>query len=74
MRVQGFKIGEVVKTVLQDYGMSYMTSMYVVMNKDKWNSISPEDQKAIEKLNEEYNEKIAKRWVELDNKAKGAWL
>jgi len=68
--LQGFKIGEVVKTVLEDHGMSYMTSMYVVMNKAKWDSISPADQKAIEQINEEYNEKIAKRWVELDNAAK----
>jgi TRAP-type C4-dicarboxylate transport system substrate-binding protein len=68
--LQGFKIGEVVKTVLEDYGMSYMTSMYVVMNKKRWNSISPADQKAIEQINEEYNEKIGKLWVVLDNKAK----
>jgi TRAP-type transport system periplasmic protein len=68
--LQGFKIGEVVKTVLENYGMSYMTSMYVVMNKAKWNQLSPADQAAIEKINDEYNERIAKRWVELDNKAK----
>jgi TRAP-type C4-dicarboxylate transport system substrate-binding protein len=68
--LQGFKIGEVVKTVLEDFGTSYMTSMYVIMNKAKWNSISPADQKAIEKLNDEYNEKIGKLWVELDGKAK----
>ncbi|HEY9054049.1 MAG TPA: TRAP transporter substrate-binding protein [Rectinemataceae bacterium] len=68
--LQGYKIGEVVKTVIQDYGISYMTSMYVIMNKEKWNSILPEDQKAIEKLNDEYNEKQAKLWVELDNSAK----
>jgi TRAP-type transport system periplasmic protein len=68
--LQGFKIGEVVKAVLEDYGTSYMTSMYVIMNKAKWNSIKPEDQKAIEKINDEYNEKIGKLWVELDNKAK----
>lgn len=68
--LQGFKIGEVVKTVIENYGMSYMTSMYVVMNKDKWNSLTPADQAAIEKINDNYNEKIAKRWVELDNKAK----
>jgi TRAP-type transport system periplasmic protein len=68
--LQGFKIGEVVKTVLENYGMSYMTSMYVVMNKAKWNQLSPADQASIEKINEEYNEKIAKRWVELDSKAK----
>ncbi|MDP2791105.1 MAG: TRAP transporter substrate-binding protein [Rectinemataceae bacterium] len=68
--LQGFKIGEVVKAVIEDYGISYMTSMYVVMNKDKWNSIQPEDRKAIEKINEAYNEKTGKLWIELDSKAK----
>ena len=67
--LQGFKIGEVIKTVIEDYPMSYMTSMYCIMNKDKWNAISPADQKAIEKLNDEYNEKFGKKWVELDAKA-----
>jgi TRAP-type C4-dicarboxylate transport system substrate-binding protein len=68
--LQGYKIGEVVKTVIEDYGLSYMTSMYVIMNKEKWNSISPEDRKAIEQINDEYNEKMGKLWVELDAKAK----
>ncbi len=67
--LQGFKIGEVVKTVIENYGMSYLTSMYVIMNKAKWNAISPADQKAIEKINDEYNEKFGKKWVELDNSA-----
>jgi TRAP-type transport system periplasmic protein len=67
--LQGFKIGEVVKSVLEDYPMSYMTSMYAIMNKAKWNAISPADQKAIEKINEEYAEKFGKGWVELDAKA-----
>jgi TRAP-type transport system periplasmic protein len=67
--LQGFKIGEVVKTVLEDYPMSYATSMYAVMNKAKWNSISAADQKLIEKIDEEYVEKIGKLWVELDNNA-----
>ena len=39
------------------------------MNKDKWNAISPADQKAIEKINDEYNEKFGKKWVELDKAA-----
>jgi len=67
--LQGFKIAEVVKTVIEDYPMSYMTSMYCIMNKAKWNAISPDDQKAIEKINEEYIEKFGKKWVELDAKA-----
>ncbi len=67
--LQGFKIGEVVKTVLEDYPMSYLTSMYAIMNKAKWNAISPADQKAIDKINDEYVEKAGKLWVELDNNA-----
>jgi TRAP-type C4-dicarboxylate transport system substrate-binding protein len=68
--LQGFKIGEVVKTVIENYGMSYLTSMYCIMNKEKWNAISSADQQAIEKINDEYNEKFGKKWVELDNRAK----
>jgi TRAP-type C4-dicarboxylate transport system substrate-binding protein len=68
--LQGFKIAEVVKTVIENYGVSYMTSMYVIMNKAKWNALSPADQKAIEKINDEYNEKIAKMWVTMDDNAK----
>jgi TRAP-type C4-dicarboxylate transport system substrate-binding protein len=67
--LQGFKIAEVVKTVIECYPMSYMTSMYAMMNKDKWNAISADDQKAIEKINEEYAEKFGKGWVELDSNA-----
>ncbi len=67
--LQGFKIGEVVKTVLEDYPMSYLTSMYAIMNKTKWNALSPADQKAIDKISEEYVDKAGKLWVELDEKA-----
>ncbi len=68
--LQGFKIGEVVKTVIENFGVSYLTSMYCIMNKAKWSAVSPADQKAIEKINDEYNEKFGKKWVELDDNAK----
>lgn len=67
--LQGFKIAEVVKTVLEDVPMSYATSQYVVMNKAKWNSMSADDQKAIEKLNEEYAEKLGRLWDTLNGNA-----
>jgi len=38
---------------------------YVVMNKDKWNAIPPDAQKAIDEINEEYAEKLAKLWSKL---------
>jgi len=68
--LQGWKFAEVLKTSIENYAVSYMTSMYVIMNKNKWNAISKEDQQAIEKINEEWIEKQGKLWVQLDNSAK----
>jgi TRAP-type transport system periplasmic protein len=68
--LKGWRFGEVVKTSLENYAVSYMTSIFVVMNKDKWNSLSKEDQAAIEKINEEWIEKHGKMWVQLDKEAK----
>jgi TRAP-type transport system periplasmic protein len=68
--LKGWRFGEVVKTSLENYAVSYMTSMYVVMNKNKWNSLSKEDQATIEKLNEEWIEKQGKLWNQLDKEAK----
>jgi TRAP-type C4-dicarboxylate transport system substrate-binding protein len=68
--LQGWKFAEVLKTSIENYAVSYMTSMYVLMNKGKWNGLSKEDQQAIEAINDEWNEKQAKLWVQLDNSAK----
>ena len=68
--LQGWKFAEVLKTTIENYAVSYMTSMYVIMNKGKWNGLSKEDQQAIEKINDEWNEKQGKLWVQLDNSAK----
>jgi TRAP-type C4-dicarboxylate transport system substrate-binding protein len=64
--LQGWKWGEVVKFTVENYGSSYSTAMFVVMNKDKWNSLSPENQRIIEKVNEEFIEKQGKTWDEID--------
>jgi TRAP-type transport system periplasmic protein len=68
--LKGWRFGEVVKTSLENYAVSYMTSMFVVMNKNKWNQISKADQQAIEKINEEWIEKHGKQWNKLDKEAK----
>jgi TRAP-type C4-dicarboxylate transport system substrate-binding protein len=64
--LQGWKWGEVVKYTVEDWGASYSTGMFVVMNKDKWNSLPPDVQKIIEKVNEEYIEKQGKTWDEIE--------
>jgi len=68
-----FKIAEVVSYGV-DYSATYTTAGFVVMNKQKWESISPQDQKAIEKLNEKYAEKQAKLWDVLDEEGKNIFL
>jgi TRAP-type C4-dicarboxylate transport system substrate-binding protein len=67
--LKGWKFGEIVKTTIVNHSMSYTAPIFVVMNKNKWNSISPADQQVIEKINEEWIEKQAKLWSKLDKEA-----
>lgn len=64
--LQGWKWGEVVKFTTENYGSSYSTGFFVVMNKEKWSALPPDIQKIIEKVNEEYAEKQGKLWDEID--------
>jgi TRAP-type transport system periplasmic protein len=64
--LQGWKWGEVVRFTTEDFGSSYSTGMFVVMNKGKWNALPPDIQQIIEKVNEEYIEKQGKLWDEID--------
>ena len=69
-----WKWGEVVKYTTEDFGASYSTGMFVVMNKEKWNSLPADIQKIIEKLNEEWIEKSGKGWDEIDKIGRDATL
>jgi TRAP-type C4-dicarboxylate transport system substrate-binding protein len=64
--LQGWKWGEVVKYTIENFGSSYSTGFFVVMNKQKWNALSPDVQQIIEQVNEEYAEKQGKLWDEID--------
>lgn len=68
--LKGWRFAEVVKSSLDSNAVSYLTSMYVIMNKDKWNQISKEDQATIEKINEEWIEKQGNLWNKLDSEGK----
>ncbi len=61
-----WKWGEVVKFTLESYSASYSSGMFVVMNKDKWNTIPPDVQKIIEQVNEEWIAKSGKAWDDND--------
>lgn len=64
--LQGWKWGEVVKFTTESFGAAYSTAFFVVMNKEKWNSLPADIQKVIEKVNEEWIETTGKKWDEID--------
>jgi len=68
--LSGFKWGEVVKFTVEDFGATYSSGMFVVMNKDKWNVLPPDIQKIIEKINGEWIEKQGKTWDEIDKEGR----
>lgn len=62
----GFKWGEVVKYTTQNFGTANVTVFFVVINKKVWNSLTPDIQKIIEQVNEEWIDKIGKVWDQYD--------
>jgi len=64
--LKGFKLGEVLHFVTQNYGSAYATGEFVVMNKEKWNALPDDIKKIIDTMSEEYIEKQAKLWDEID--------
>ena len=64
--LQGWKLGEVIKYTTQNYGSAYNLVFFVVMNKNKWNSLPPDVQKIIDQVNEEWIVKQGQTWDEID--------
>lgn len=64
--MKGWKFAEVVKTIIINHSMAYTAPIFIVMNKEKWNAISKEDQAAITEINREWAEKQGKLWSQLD--------
>ena len=59
---KGWKLGEVTDYVTAAFSAAYTTSFFVVMNKDKWKIIPPEDQRTIEQINREWVVKHGQAW------------
>jgi TRAP-type C4-dicarboxylate transport system substrate-binding protein len=59
---KGWKLGEVTNYCTANFSAAYTTSFFVVMNKDKWNSLSADSQKTIEQINLEWAGKHGEAW------------
>ncbi len=67
--LQGWKQAEVTKYITKTPFL-YNTLFFVTMNADKWNSLSPENQKAIETVSQKYFEQVgAGLWDKQDQEA-----
>ena len=65
---KGWKLGEVTNFCTASFTAAYTTSFFVVMNKDKWNSLSEANQKIITQINKEWADKHGEAWDTSDAK------
>jgi TRAP-type C4-dicarboxylate transport system substrate-binding protein len=68
--MKGWKLGEVCNFTTLDYGASYSTAFFVVMNNARWNALPADVKQIIQKINEEWIEKQGKVWDEIDQEGK----
>jgi len=64
--LKGWKQAEVVDYSIEIEGVAYSTAMYVMMNKNKWNSLPQDIKETIEEINQEWITKTGEAWRSSD--------
>ena len=64
--LKGFKLGEVEKYTTAAFKVGSVFSFYVVMNKNKWNSLPPDVQKTITDFTKDFIPRWAVEWNTID--------
>jgi TRAP-type transport system periplasmic protein len=68
--LKGFKTGEVMKYVTASWKIGSAYCFYVLMNKNKWNSLPADVQKTIMDFSKEFNEQWDVEWNRIDIEGK----
>jgi len=68
--LKGWRQAEVIDYTLEDPGIGYTTSMFVVMNLKKWNELPSDIQAIIEEVSEEWISRHGKMWDSLDEEGR----
>lgn len=71
--IKEYKIAELVKYSIE-FERGYSQAFFVAMNKDKWNAFPTDIQKIIDEINEEWIEKIARLWDDIERESKEFFL
>jgi len=64
--LKNWKFAEVAKYVTTSWQVGNVYAFYVVMNKQSYDKLPPDVKKVLDKLAEEYEEKFAKMWNQID--------
>ncbi len=65
--LKGWKQGEVIDYVIDTRAIGYTTAMFVVMNRQKWESLPADIQKVFDEVSNEWIEKQGKAWDKSDS-------
>ena len=68
--LKGFKTGELVKHVTASWKIGSAYCFYVLMNKNKWNSLPADVKKVIADFSKEFNERWDVEWNKIDIEGK----
>jgi TRAP-type transport system periplasmic protein len=68
--LKGWKQGEVIESVTDTSAIGYTTSMFVVMNKNAWDKLSPEQQQVFTQVSAEWVDKHGQAWDQADEDGK----
>jgi len=71
--LETMKWGEILHYTTVSYAAAISTPGFVVMNKAAWQRLSPESQKVMENLSDEYAEKLSRLWDEKDRTTVKKW-
>ncbi|MFO8048483.1 MAG: TRAP transporter substrate-binding protein [Desulfosudaceae bacterium] len=64
--LKGWRQAEVINSTTECVSIGYTTAMFVVMNQDKWDSLSPEQQAVFEETSREWIDVHGRAWDEAD--------
>jgi TRAP-type transport system periplasmic protein len=67
--LKAFRWGDVLHGLQWNDGIGSISTLVVVMNKQKWNSLPPDIQKIMEQVSEEWIEKTGVEWDDIDRDA-----
>lgn len=67
---KGFKLAEVAKYCTYSWQLSAVSVFYVIMNKNKWNSLPADIQKIFNDVSVKYEDKFATAWNEVNIEGK----